>query len=44
MKSETHKGLMFALPNAHDYSFSKVPYLERKEKMADLSYFVNNVT
>ena len=24
---------MFALTDAHDYSFSKVPYLEREEKI-----------
>ena len=35
---------MFALSNARDYSFLKVPCLERKERMADLSNFVNNVT
>ena len=35
---------MFALSNACDYSFSKVPYSERKEKTADLSSFVNNGT
>ena len=31
---------MFALSSAHDYN----SFLERKEKMADLSNFVNNVT
>ena len=33
-----------ALSDARDYSFSKVPYLERKEEVADQSNFVNNVT
>ena len=35
---------MFALSDTRDYSFSKVPYLEREEKMTDPSNFVNNVT
>ena len=35
---------MFGLSHARDYSFSKVPYLEREEKMTDPSDFVNNVT
>ena len=35
---------MFALSNARDYSFSKVPYLEREEEITDQSNFVNNVT
>ena len=35
---------MFALSDARDYSFSKVPYLEREEKITDQSNFVNNVT
>ena len=33
---------MFALSDARDYSFSKVPYLEREE-ITDQSNFVNNV-
>ena len=49
LASETHKGLkrvtlMFALSDARDYSFSKVPYLEREEEITDQSNFVNNVT
>ena len=32
---------MFALSDARDYSFSKVPYLEREEKITDQSNFVN---
>ena len=28
---------MFALSDARDYSFSKVPYLEREEKITDQS-------
>ena len=35
---------MFALSDTRDYSFWKVPYLEREEKMTDPSDFVNNVT
>ena len=35
---------MFALSDASDYSFSKVPYLEREEEITDQSNFVNNVT
>ena len=37
---------MFALSDARDYSFSfsKVPYLERKEEITDQSNFVNKVT
>ena len=35
---------MFALSDARDYSFSKVPYLEREEEITDQSNFVNNVT
>ena len=35
---------MFALPDARDYPFSKVPYLEREEEITDQSNFVNNVT
>ena len=31
---------MFALSNARDYSFSKVPYLEREEEITDQSNFV----
>ena len=31
---------MFALSDARDYSFSKVPYLEREEKTTDQSNFV----
>ena len=49
--SETHKELkrvtlmhMFALSDARDHSFSKVPYLEREEETTDQSNFVNNVT
>ena len=30
---------MFALSDARDYSFSKVPYLEREEKITDQSNF-----
>ena len=49
-KPETHKGLKrvtlirFALSDARDDSFSKVPYLEREEETTDQSNFVNNVT
>ena len=35
---------MFALSDARDYSFSKVPYLEREEKITDQSNFVNDMT
>ena len=47
--SETHNGLkrvtlMFALSDAHDYSFSQVSYLEREEKITDQSNVVNDVT
>ena len=35
---------MFALSDAPDCSFSKVPYLEREEEITDQSNFVNNVT
>ena len=35
---------MFALSDARDYSFSKVPYLEREEETTDQSNFINNVT
>ena len=35
---------MFTLSDARDYSFSKVPYLEREEETTDQSNFVNNVT
>ena len=35
---------MFALSDACDYSFSKVPYLEREEEITDQSNFVDNVT
>ena len=35
---------MFALSDARDYSFSKVPYLEREEEITDQLNFVNNVT
>ena len=31
---------MFALSDARDYSFSKVPYLEREEEITDQSNFV----
>ena len=34
---------MFALSDAHDYSFSKVLYLEREEEITHQSNFVNNV-
>ena len=34
---------MFASSDACDYSFSKVPYLEREEEITDQSNFVNNV-
>ena len=32
------------MSGARDYSFSKVSYLEREEKITDQSNFVNNVT
>ena len=32
---------MFALSDARDYSFPKVPYLEREEEITDQSNFVN---
>ena len=35
---------MFALSDARDYSFSKVPYLEQEEEITDQSNFANNVT
>ena len=35
---------MLTLSDARDYSFSKVPYLEREEETTDQSNFVNNVT
>ena len=35
---------MFALSDARDYSFSKVPYLERIEEITVQSDFVNNMT
>ena len=35
---------MFALSDACDYSFSKVPYLERAEDITDQSNFVNDAT
>ena len=35
---------MFALSDARDYSFSKVPYLEREQEITDQSNFVKNVT
>ena len=35
---------MFALSDASDYSFSKVPYLEQEEEITDRSNFINNVT
>ena len=35
---------MFALSDARDYSFSKVPYLEREEEITDQSHSVTNVT
>ena len=41
---ETCNSQMFALSDARDYSFSKVPYLEREEKITDQSNFVYNVT
>ena len=34
---------MFALSDARDYSFSKVPYLEREEEITDQSNFVKNL-
>ena len=34
---------MFALSDARDYSFWKVPYLEGEEEITDKSNFVNNV-
>ena len=34
---------MFALSDARDYSFSKVPYLEWDKEITDQSNFVNNV-
>ena len=34
---------MLALSDARDYSFSKVPYLERLEEITD-QLFVKNVT
>ena len=39
--AETNKGV---LSNARDYSFPKVLYLEREEKITDQSNFVNDVT
>ena len=33
---------MFALSDAHEYSFSQVPYLKWEEKKTDLSNFVND--
>ena len=50
VQAETHKGLKrvtlicLLLSDAPDYSFSKVPYLEREEEITDQSNFVNNVT
>ena len=41
---ETCNSHMFALYDARDYSFSKVPYLEREEEITDQSNFINNVT
>ena len=35
---------MFPLFDARDYSFSKVPYVEREKEITDQSNFVNNVT
>ena len=35
---------VLALSNAHECSFSQVPYLEWEEKITDLSNFVNNET
>ena len=35
---------MFALSDARDYSFEKVPYLEPEEEITDQSNFVNNMT
>ena len=35
---------MFALSDARDYSFLKVPYLEQGKKITDQSNFLNNVT
>ena len=34
----------FALSDARDYPFSKVPYLEREEEITDQPNVVNNVT
>ena len=34
---------MFALSDARDYSFWKVPYLEREEEITDQSNFVKNL-
>ena len=45
---ETHKGLKrvtliwFALSDAREYSFSKVPYLEREKKITSQSNFLND--
>ena len=33
---------MFALSDAHEYSFSQGPYLKQEEKITDLSNFVND--
>ena len=33
---------MFALSDAHEYSFSQVPYLKWEEKKTNLSNFVND--
>ena len=41
---ETCNSHMFAFCDARDYSFSKVPYLEREEEITDQSNFVNKVT
>ena len=35
---------MFALSHARDYSFTKVPYLEREEEITEQLNFENNVT
>ena len=41
---ETCNSHLFALPYARDYSFSKVTYLERVEKVTNQLNFVNDVT
>ena len=41
--AETCNSHMFALSDARDYSFSKVPYLEGEEEITEQSNIVNNV-